>query len=86
MVYLTLHILAIFIILLMAVMRQSLLSVGYVFFLIPRFKDAAEVLDQRSMNQNNKKIHLTAEIKRLKVELIKAREAKDVAQIEELEE
>ena len=47
------------IILLMATMRQSLLSLGYVFILLLKMKDAAEVLNQRSIQQNKK----TEEIK-----------------------
>jgi len=58
-VYLSFHIFTIFIILLMATMRQSLLSLGYVFILLLKMKDAAEVLNQRSIQQNKK----TEEIK-----------------------
>ena len=54
-VYLTFHIITILIILLMAVMRQSLLSIVYVFVLFPRFKDAAAVLDQRSIHKHKAK-------------------------------
>jgi hypothetical protein len=65
-VYLTFHIITIFTILLMAVMRQSLLSLGYVLVLLPRFKDAAAVLDQRSIHKNKAKDELTAEVAHLK--------------------
>lgn len=65
-VYLTFHIITILIILLMAVMRQSLLSIGYVLFLVPRFKDAAAVLDQRSIHKNKAKDELLIEVAHLK--------------------
>jgi hypothetical protein len=54
-VYICFHIMTIFVILLMATMRQSLISLGYVLILIPRIKDGAEVLNQRS-HQHSKKI------------------------------
>ena len=73
-VYLTFHIITIFIILLMAVMRQSLFSIGYVLFLLPRFKDAAEVLDQRAVQQNNSKVQLVKDIKSLKEQITKLEE------------
>jgi hypothetical protein len=50
----------------MAVMRQSLLSIGYVLVLFPRFKDAAAVLDQRSIHKNKAKDELSKEIAHLK--------------------
>lgn len=43
-VYITFHIFTIFIVLLMAAMRQSLFAIIYVFILLPRMKDGAEVL------------------------------------------
>jgi len=49
-VYVTFHIFTIFIVMLMACMRQSLISFGYLLILIPRVKDGAEVLEQRNMN------------------------------------
>ena len=65
-VYLTFHIITIFIILLMAVMRQSLFSIGYVLLLVPRFKDAAEVLDQRAIQQIKSKGQIIKDIESLK--------------------
>jgi len=49
-VYVSFHIVTIFIVLLMATMRQSLISLGYVLILLPRMKDGSEVLDQRNIN------------------------------------
>ena len=43
-VYLTHHVFMIFVILLAATLRQSLIALGYVFILLPRIKDGAEVL------------------------------------------
>jgi len=44
-VYLAFHIFTIFLVLLMAVLRKSLISFGYVAILIPHMKDGAEVLN-----------------------------------------
>jgi hypothetical protein len=44
-VYLTFHIETMMIVLLMAVMRQSFLSLGYVLIILPRIRDGAEVLN-----------------------------------------
>ena len=68
-VYLTFHIITIFIVLLMAVMRQSMFSIGYVLFLLPRFKDAAEVLDQSAIKQFKSKGQLIKDIKSLKEQI-----------------
>jgi hypothetical protein len=62
-VYITFHIFTIFIILLMATMRQSILSLGYVFILLPRMKDGAEVLNQRSIQLSKRKSELEQKIK-----------------------
>lgn len=51
-VYISFHIFTISIVLLMATMRQSIISLGYVLILLPRMKDGSEVLDQRNINQN----------------------------------
>lgn len=48
-IYISFHIFTIFIVLLMAAMRQSVFSVIYVFILLPRMKDGAEVLKQRDI-------------------------------------
>ena len=68
-VYLTFHIITIFIVLLMAVMRQSMFSIGYVLFLLPRFKDAAEVLDQSAIKQFKSKGQFIKDIKSLKEQI-----------------
>jgi hypothetical protein len=57
-VYLTFHIVMIFVILMMSICRQSLLSLGYVFILIPSIRDGAEVLKQRDMQLVNKKNYI----------------------------
>jgi hypothetical protein len=42
----------------MSVLRKSLVAIGYVIILLPRIKDGAEVLNQRSKSQamRNQKI------------------------------
>jgi len=64
-IYLSFHIILIFIILLMASIRQSLISLGYVFILIPAMKNGSEVLDQRTINQYKLKNELSKEIEEL---------------------
>lgn len=61
-VYLTFHIFTIFVILLSAMIRQSMISVGYVLILLPRMKDGAEVLQQRNLNQSRKQKELENDI------------------------
>jgi hypothetical protein len=56
--YLTFHIFTILVILFMAVIRQSLVSIGYVVILIPNLKDAADVLKQRLFEQNKRQIEI----------------------------
>jgi hypothetical protein len=57
-VYISFHIFTIFVVLLSAVMRKSFIAIGYVIILLPRIKDGAEVLNQRSKSQamKNQKI------------------------------
>jgi len=43
-VYISNHVFTILIVLLMAVLRQSLISIGYVFILLPRIREGSEVL------------------------------------------
>ena len=50
-VYLTFHIFTIFVILFMAIMKQSIISLGYVLCLMFRLRDAAKVLDQRQIQK-----------------------------------
>ena len=44
-------------------MRQSIISLGYVLILLPRIKDGAEVLNQRSIQDSKKKYELEEKIK-----------------------
>jgi hypothetical protein len=50
-VYISFHIITIFFVLLMAAMRQSVFSIGYMFILIFRMANGAEVLKQRDLEQ-----------------------------------
>ena len=50
----------------MVVIRQSLLSLGYLLVLLPRFKNTAAVLDQRSIYKNKTKDELREEVVHLK--------------------
>lgn len=43
-VYISFHVVTIMVVMLMAVLRQSFLAIGYVLILLPRIKDGAEVL------------------------------------------
>lgn len=54
-VYLTFHVLTCLVVLLMGVLRQSFLSLGYVLILLPRMKDGSEVLRQRLLHQGESK-------------------------------
>ena len=56
--YLTFHIFTILSILFMAVIRQSLVSIGYFLILVPNLKDAADVLKQRIFQQNKRQIEV----------------------------
>ena len=62
-VYLTFHVFLIFVILMIATVRRSLISFIYVLILLPRMKDGAEVLNQRDFNQGRKR--QTAQIRLL---------------------
>jgi FtsZ-binding cell division protein ZapB len=53
----------------MAIIRQSVISLVYVLILIPRIKDCAEVLDQRVINFYRRQGELEREIEALKAEL-----------------
>jgi hypothetical protein len=46
-VYLTFHIMTIFVVLIAALMRQSVQSIVYVMILLPHTRSGGEVLDQR---------------------------------------
>jgi hypothetical protein len=73
-VYLTFHIFSIFVILVSAVIRQSILSMGYVAIIIMKLKDGAEVLEQRNINQNKKQEFLEEEIENLRYDRAKNKE------------
>ena len=60
--YLSFHIFTIVSILFLAVVRQSLVSVGYVFILLPNLKNAADVLKQRLLEQDKQMIELGVRI------------------------
>lgn len=53
--YLTFHIFTILVVMLLATVRQSIISLGYVIILLPRMKDGSEVLMQRDLAQDSKK-------------------------------
>lgn len=61
-VYITFHIITIFLVLLMAAMRQSLFAIMYVLILLPKMKDGAEVLKQRDIQQGKELEELENEI------------------------
>jgi len=57
-VYLCFHVFTILFILLMAVLRQSFVSLGYVLMILPHLKDGADVLRQNLLGQNKAQIEL----------------------------
>lgn len=75
-VYVAFHIFTILIVMLMATMRQSLISLGYVLIIFPRMKDGSEVLSQRTINQSSSKDKLEEEIQELEDQL-KAAQGED---------
>ena len=50
----------------MAMLRQSLLACGYIFFIIPNLKSGADVLKQNIMAQDKESIKIQGEIEDLK--------------------
>jgi hypothetical protein len=64
-IYLSFHIVMIFIVLLMSILRQSFLAIGYVFILVPRLREGAEVLKQRDIQLVKKKNELAEEVSSL---------------------
>jgi hypothetical protein len=60
-IYLTFHIFTIFLILLMATLRQSFFALGYVLIFIPRLRHGSEVLMQRNVFDVNKDKDLKSE-------------------------
>lgn len=77
MVYLTFHVALIFIILMMAAFRRSILSFLYVIVLMPRMKDGAEVLNQREMNQDKQREEVKKELDALRALLRDVEDNKD---------
>lgn len=69
-VYITFHIFTIFVVMLSATMRQSIISLGYVFILLPFVKDGAEVLTQRNIHQNENRDRLEEQVEQMQNELI----------------
>lgn len=67
-VYLTFHVFMIFMILLMATVRRSIISFLYVIILLPRMKDGAEVLTQRDTNQGKQRQDLIDKLECLRDE------------------
>jgi hypothetical protein len=65
-VYLCFHIFTIFLILLMAALRQSFIAIGYVLIILPRVKSGAEVLMQRDLSMKNQIEDLELEIESIK--------------------
>lgn len=68
-VYLTFHVVTCLVVLLMGVLRQSFLSLGYVLILLPRMKDGSEVLRQRLLHQGESKNLKEQAVKRLEAEI-----------------
>lgn len=66
--YLTFHVLTIFMILLVATMRQSFIAFGYVLILLPRVSDGSEVLKQRDFKLLKDRDQLKEEISNLQKE------------------
>ena len=57
-IYLTQHVFTIMIILFMAVLRQSYMSFGYVFLILPRIREGAHVLKQNLIEGDREIIQL----------------------------
>lgn len=64
----------------MAVLRQSLLSIGYVLLILPQLKEAADVLKQNILGQNKAQIEVETAIGEFQdqIELIKTKAAADL--------
>lgn len=68
-VYLSFHIFLCFIIMVMATIRRSLISFGYIVILLPRMKDGSEVLTQRDQNQAKLRHDAESKVKALRKEI-----------------
>ena len=61
-VYLTFHIITIMIVLLMATMRQSLFSIGYVVIIVYNVKQGSKVLIQRDQSKHKERNNLVMDL------------------------
>jgi Tfp pilus assembly protein PilN len=59
----------ILIVMLMAILRQSFLALGYVLILLPRIKDGAEVLKQSIVHQGKRNASTKSKIEALEQEI-----------------
>ena len=84
-VYLTFHVFTIFIVLFMAIMRQTLISIGYVICLLMRLNDAAKVLDQRQVQVDKRRKVLLEEIKQIRFEITELNGEDESKKINELQ-
>ena len=84
-VYLTFHVFTIFIVLFMAIMRQTLISIGYVICLLMRLNDAAKVLDQRKVQVDKRRKVLLEEIKQIRFEITELNGEDESKKINELQ-
>lgn len=69
MVYLSFHIVLCFIIMVMATVRRSLISFGYIAILLPRMKDGSEVLTQRDQNQAKLRYDAESKVKAIRQQI-----------------
>ena len=84
-VYLTFHVFTIFIVLFMAIMRQTLISIGYVICLLMRLNDAAKVLDQRQVQVDKRRKVLLEEIKQIRFAITELNGEDESKKINELQ-
>ena len=84
-VYLTFHVFTIFIVLFMAIMRQTLISIGYVICLLMRLNDAAKVLDQRQVQVDKRRKVLLEEIKQIRFAITELNSEDESNKINELQ-
>ena len=63
--YLTFHVFTIFSVLMMAVLRQSFISIIYVLILLPSIKEGSEVLKQSTVAQGAKSDDIKEKIEKL---------------------
>lgn len=75
--YLTFHIVTILIVLLMAAMRQSIMSLGYVVIIIYNIKYGSRVLSQRDQAQSEHVLLLDNEIEEAEKEIEEEQKKRD---------